>query len=388
MGAFYTNVLLFGATCEQAIGALRKLRRHAFVLPAARNITVVYDAKCEQQDTKFICELSVSLSRELGCAAWGILNHDDDVLWYVLFANGRIADSYNSAPDYFGESTSPASPKGGDGEVVSGLLGKRKSAAKIDGILHAADDQYGFATNRHRELCNALGIDFSRVSCGFDDIESGRRHWTGLIRVGASPSLPRSVQKRAKARPKDGSVGAERPIWYRVADLDVTSGMIDIADFASVLNDSFRMRVPRGTYQVEAKLVDFERCTRVSRLRAILAGSEFNLGSKCGEVSLDFAALAVADFESARKNLNEREQEKLNKWALRAIGSTVCAKRSLRFCTHAVSLVLCRAAFGDGTYPIFRIDERRRVVGFEVEFIPDGHVWRSPRPTVKWARVR
>lgn len=387
MGAFYTNVLLRGVTCEQTLCALRKLRRRAFVASGGRGATVVYDSKCEQQDTKFLCDLSAALSRELQCAAWGILNHDDDVLWYALFSNGEIVDSYNSAPDFFEDSNDPAPPEGGDGEVLSRLMGQRKSAAKIKRILHAADEKYEFASDRHRDLCNALRIDFSRVSCGFDDIESGRRHLTGLIRVGASPTLPRSVQKRAHARPIGGSIGVVRPIWYRIADLEVTSGVIEIADLGSILNDSFSLRVVPGKYQIEARLIDFDRCAKVSRVRAVLAGAEFNRG-KCGEVSLDFAGVAVGDFESVRKNLNDQQQENLNKWALRAIGTTVCSKRSKRIGTHVVSMVLCRAALGDGTYPIFRINQRGRAVGFEVEFIPDGQVWRLLRPSVKWARVR
>lgn len=388
MGAFYTNVLLRGAASKQALCALRKLRRLAFVASAGHGVTVVYDSKCEQQDTKFLCDLSAALSRDLRCPAWGVLNHDDDVLWYVLFSNGKIADSYNSTPDYFKDSADPEPPEGGDGEVLARLMGHRKSAEKVDNILHATGDLYDFASDRHRDLCKALSINFSAVSCGFNDLDNGRGRLSSVARVGKSPALSAAILKRTHGSPKDGSTGVEKSNWYRVAELEITSGTIEIADLGSVPHDSVRVRVPRGKYQVEARLIDFDRRLKISRLRVFLAGAEFNRGSKCGELSLDFAAVALGDLVSIRKNLSDQEQEKLNRWAVHAIGTTVCAKRFKRLGRNVVELLLCQASLGDLTYPVFRIDERGRAVGFEIEFISDGHLWRSPQPAAKWRRVR
>ena len=58
MGSFYTNIALRSVTQEDAIKALRTLRRKAFVSPAGKQITVIYDCECEEQDTKSLCDLS------------------------------------------------------------------------------------------------------------------------------------------------------------------------------------------------------------------------------------------------------------------------------------------------------------------------------------------
>src|SRR5687768_3656395 len=120
MGNFYTNILLKGALRGAATAAVKQMRRSAYVSPTQRRVTVVYDAKCETQDTKILCDVSLALSRALRCVAWGVLNHDDDVLWYVLCSRGAYADSYNSAPDYFDDGNeAPAAPKGGNPQVLA-----------------------------------------------------------------------------------------------------------------------------------------------------------------------------------------------------------------------------------------------------------------------------
>jgi hypothetical protein len=179
MGSFYTNIALRNVTQEQVVQTLQKTRRHAFVSPTKKGITVVYDKKCEQQDTKFLSDLALSLSCELRCVAWGVLNHDDDVLWYVLCSNGEYADSYNSAPDYFDEDgeSDPSLPKGGDAKALASLLNNGKGGRKIDLILRRSDsedDGYVFASDRHRELAEALGIPFTLVSIGYESISSGQ----------------------------------------------------------------------------------------------------------------------------------------------------------------------------------------------------------------------
>ncbi|MGE5608947.1 MAG: hypothetical protein ACM359_06820 [Bacillota bacterium] len=178
MGNFYTSIALRSVTQQLVVRAMQRMRRRAFVSPTVQGITVVYDAKCEEQDTKFLSDLALRLSRELQCAAWGVLNHDDDVLWYVLCSNGEYADSYNSAPDYFDEDQDgdPTIPEGGDAKALASLLNSGKGVRKVDVILRrsdANDGAYVFALDRHRELAETLGIPFSLVSIGYENIARG-----------------------------------------------------------------------------------------------------------------------------------------------------------------------------------------------------------------------
>jgi len=271
VGSFYTNIVLRSVSQQDTLNVLTRLRRKAFVSPTKSGITVVYDFKCEEQDTKFLSDLTGLLSAELNCAAWGTLNHDDDVLWYVLCSKGKFVDSYNSDPDYFEDTAEPSPPEGGNGKVLARLMGRQKSAAKADAILRRTEDQYTFASDRHRDLSKGLGIDFSLVCFGFDGLDSGEEESEGFVRIGNTMRLATAVRKDAGEYPGDGVVGRERAAWYSVANLRVASGGIEVADLGAVPGDSFRLRVPNGVYAVEARLIDFDGSLRVSRIRARLA---------------------------------------------------------------------------------------------------------------------
>jgi hypothetical protein len=175
MGRFYTNILLKGVTATAVRSSLEKMRRRAFMKTAGRGIVVVYDAKCEQQDTKDLCELARGLSSQLRCVSWGLLNHDDDVLWYVLCDCGKYADSYNSAPDYFDDDAAlePAPPEGGNARTLAKLLNCRAAASKIERILRSAGDAgvFTFETDRHRALARALRLPAAHLIIGYDGIE-------------------------------------------------------------------------------------------------------------------------------------------------------------------------------------------------------------------------
>lgn len=173
MGAFYTSIALRGPSQSRVREVLSKLRRTAYVSPTRKGITFVYDRKCEGQDTKDICEVALALSRELECAAWGVLNHDDDVLWYVLCDVGDYADHYNSAPNYFDDDAEPAPPEGGDAAVLCSAFRRTNARAKVAAILRKPQDEYVFASERHRDLAKALGVPAGAAAIGYSTLEEG-----------------------------------------------------------------------------------------------------------------------------------------------------------------------------------------------------------------------
>ena len=115
MGNFYTNITLYRADRRKALASLQG--RNTAVSPTLREFTVVWDDECEGQDMSILEVLTKQLSHDVGCAAWGVLNHDDDVFMYVLFERGEELDRYNSCPGYF--DGSGTNPEGGNATLLA-----------------------------------------------------------------------------------------------------------------------------------------------------------------------------------------------------------------------------------------------------------------------------
>jgi len=138
MGAFYTNITLKGATTFDALRTLRQMKRSALVSRDENGCCVVYDIETESQEDATLKTLASDLSRALNCVALAILNHDDDILWYLLYQAGELQDEYNSNPDYFAGIHSP--PSGGNVGKLLGLLQSKAEPTEIDKLLRHQND--------------------------------------------------------------------------------------------------------------------------------------------------------------------------------------------------------------------------------------------------------
>jgi hypothetical protein len=174
MGSFYTNITLRGPAQASVAEYLNRQNRDAYVSPTANDCTVVYDAASESQDTDILEGLTSELSRQFGCPALAILNHDDDILWYKLYESGQLVDEYDSAPSYFDpRATEIAPPQGGDAQKLCGAFKAEEHSAKVEEILRAPGIVgYLFAVERHEALAEALGIPEFSVGCGYNYIEA------------------------------------------------------------------------------------------------------------------------------------------------------------------------------------------------------------------------
>jgi hypothetical protein len=177
MGSFYTNITLRTTDTDRVEAGLRQARRSALIAPPDKGCTVVFDAASEDQDIEVLRALAIHLSRACKCPALAVLNHDDDVLVYLLYENGELLDEYNSAPSYFDDEADPgAPPTGGDAQRLSATFGVPGRASELERILRAttaADDGFVFAMDRHRELTDALGTPSSAVGAGYTYLEQG-----------------------------------------------------------------------------------------------------------------------------------------------------------------------------------------------------------------------
>jgi len=176
MGNFYTNITVKGRSQDEVAGALAAMKRTAFVSPTVDGYTVIFDAECEDQDPQVISRLTGDLSRQLGCPAIAFLNHDDDILWYQLYANGKLVDEYNSAPDYFEPAGEPSGPAGGDVAKLMEAFDAAADTKALEKVLRTSSlDEGGFvfAYERHLALVRLLGMPAFGVACGFNYISQG-----------------------------------------------------------------------------------------------------------------------------------------------------------------------------------------------------------------------
>jgi hypothetical protein len=195
----------------------------------------------------------------------------------------------------------------------------------------------------------------------------------------ASTRLSTAIRRDKAVYPGNGVVGRERPTWYDVAQLNVTSGAIDIADLGAFPgDDSLCLRVPRGIYAVEARLIDFNGSLCVARVRVRPRKVIPTLGSKQGEIPVDFAAVAIGDIGSIRRKFDDDERDDLNEQSREFMQVEFCKTCRLKLGGKTVSFIVCKAGLGDGSYPIFALKSGRRTVGFEVQFLRDGHVLTHP----------
>jgi len=174
MGSFYTNVTLRTEQQPSVVAALKG--REAYVSQPVNGCIVVYDRESEDQ-SKALPKLAGTLSAKLKCAALAVLIHDDDLLEYTLYQDGKLADKYVSWPAFLDDSASE-SPEGGDAEVLARAFGAESNIDQIESVLRQTragnrDEGFIFEYERHEALVAALGIPTIAVSTGFNYIEQG-----------------------------------------------------------------------------------------------------------------------------------------------------------------------------------------------------------------------
>lgn len=165
MGSFYTNITLKGPRQDEVIEYLSVDKRSAAVSPAFNELTVVYDEAAESQDDQVLSALAADLSRQFHCPALAVLNHDDGVLWYELYDNGKKLDGYNSRPDYFDELESDSTRRGGNPQALCSVFNPDQDPGKVRAVL---DREYLFEIDRHNDLAQVLNLAELAVGIGFN----------------------------------------------------------------------------------------------------------------------------------------------------------------------------------------------------------------------------
>jgi hypothetical protein len=191
MGNFYVNYTIRGTDRDKIAKAFHG--RNAVLTPEKNGCIVAADEESDEQDQDTVAELAQSISKNLKTHVLAVLNHDDDVLWFQLYDNGKLADEYDSAPDYFDEGdededddeeeseddededsdedeTEEDLPKGGNAKRLCSAFGA-DNPSEIEDILRSI--AYTFAIERHQALVEALNIPEYAVGLSYSNAING-----------------------------------------------------------------------------------------------------------------------------------------------------------------------------------------------------------------------
>ena len=171
MGHFYTNATLKVPDHVAVARAIQRMGRVAAVASAC-GLTVVFDRESERQDGSAYPFLE-ELTKEFGCVALYVTNHDDSVLYYRLYESGDVTDDYDSCPNYF--EGYPVPPEGGDAAVLCNAFELPSALPRIHEVLrydrHATENEptgrYVFEVDRHMDLAQALRLPLIAVGYGY-----------------------------------------------------------------------------------------------------------------------------------------------------------------------------------------------------------------------------
>jgi hypothetical protein len=172
VGNFYTNFSILTEDQGRVVQALSDAEMVGYVFPPQAGFVVVCEDETDMQDEDAIGHVGAHLSAALGTPALCVLNHDDDILCYWLFEDGAVTESYNSAPEYFGDDAeSDPMLLAVTAARLCAVLGKADAQSAVEAIL--SNDGYTFAIDRHTALVGALGLPEGSIGAGFNYIENG-----------------------------------------------------------------------------------------------------------------------------------------------------------------------------------------------------------------------
>jgi hypothetical protein len=169
MGSFYVNFTTRGPDQAAIVQSLQSAKRKSFVGPTLQHLTVYFDEQADTQDDSEIKHVGEVTSRGLKSPVLAVLNHDDDILAYWLFENGKLIDEYCSWPGYF--NGGPETPSGGDADKLCAAFAAAENVQAVDEVLHKKE--FDFAMDRHMELAKLLRFPKECIGVGYQFLEDG-----------------------------------------------------------------------------------------------------------------------------------------------------------------------------------------------------------------------
>jgi hypothetical protein len=165
MGGHYGSIHIRTEDQDKVRAAVENLRhenaKRFYIAPPLNGWVTVFPENNGQDDT-----VTEALAEKLPdktivhCAVY-----DDDVFAYWLFENGKLSDSYNSCPEYFGDENPP--PRGGNAKAFANLL----SGQKIKALQKLLDEpRYTFELERQDKFAELVGLP--NTAAAYDYIQA------------------------------------------------------------------------------------------------------------------------------------------------------------------------------------------------------------------------
>jgi len=192
-------------------------------------------------------------------------------------------------------------------------------------------------------------------------------------------NLTEYFKKTKRDFPPKGTVGVESD-WLDVgAEVEVTTGSLWAGDpFVCNAKDGCVVKVPKGTYVLQAKAMDFAGRKRVSRLRVVLQGAgKPGLGKKGGDTVTDTARMGVCDIVALHEAI-AGDFDDFNDRITQFNYKMDCGVA--RFEMKApIAIPYVANGFGDCDAPVYELKSRSKSkkgrIGIELEFLAPGYAF-------------
>ena len=173
--------------------------------------------------------------------------------------------------------------------------------------------------------------------------------------------------------PKKGVKGVESD-WMDVGELEIPHGSLWAGDpWNGNREDGCVVKVPKGTYHLSIKGIDFKGHRRTSRCRLILDGAKSaKPGKSAGEASVDVGVIGLVDMDAFEKAVTETFVDEYMTDIQNATEEPGVGIIAMDYGGKGFQMALMPPGLGDGGYDVFPLKSGTKTVGIEVEFLPNG----------------
>lgn len=183
MGSWYDQIAVKGPTQHEITAYLSAQGWDAFISPTVGGVTAVYDNEAD-------VDIARELSRHFSCATLFMYVADSDYLFYRLYENGEMADTFMSAPFLHEDNTRYERPKwlfpppqSGKPEVLCAAFAREDALQDVRDILQQdsgsldSEAPYRDGDTYHEQLTTALQLYWLGWGMDYDSINAGVDHY-------------------------------------------------------------------------------------------------------------------------------------------------------------------------------------------------------------------
>ncbi len=170
MSTHYTNITLYGTEQDDMVAWCEGHNVTAYVSPTVDDVTVLYENTLAEnahleKPLEALLARGAQLSVDLLAAAMVAVVADDNMFMYVLFLDGKMTDHYLSYTD--------KPPVNGSVDVLVSTFDVQGEEKRVHAALRR--EAFTSATERHKELMDALALPPMMIDMGFEYLEEGEK---------------------------------------------------------------------------------------------------------------------------------------------------------------------------------------------------------------------